>query len=57
MARGHMRTDELLYTGKVNGVLADPFPFPVTRQDFERGQERYNIYCSPCHGMTGVGKE
>ena len=32
VARGHMRTDELLYTGKVNGVVADQFPFPVTQR-------------------------
>lgn len=56
VARGHLRTDELLYTGKVNGVLADTFPFPITRQDLERGRERYNIYCSPCHDRAGSGQ-
>ena len=29
--------------------LADTLPFPLTRQLLERGQERFNIYCSPCH--------
>ncbi len=56
VARGHARTDELLYTGRVNAVLADTFPFPITRQDLERGRERYNIYCSPCHDYTGSGR-
>jgi mono/diheme cytochrome c family protein len=56
VARGHMRTDELLYTGKVNGVVADHFPFPVTQQVLERGHARFNIYCSPCHDYTGSGK-
>lgn len=46
---------ELLYTGKLNGELVDEFPFPVTRQVLERGRERFNIYCEPCHGMTGDG--
>lgn len=52
---GELRTDELMYTGKINGVVANEFPFPITRQDLERGQERYNIYCSPCHDYTGSG--
>lgn len=56
VARGHLRTDPLLYTGKVNGAAADTFPFPVTRQDLDRGRERYNIYCSPCHSRVGDGQ-
>jgi hypothetical protein len=55
VARGHLHLDELLYTGKENGVLADKFPFPITRADLERGRERYNIYCTPCHDYTGSG--
>ena len=55
VARGHLNDDELLYTGKINGQLADEFPFPVTKTVLERGQERFNIYCSPCHGRTGMG--
>ena len=31
------------------------FPFPVTREVLLRGRERFNIYCSPCHGRTGSG--
>ena len=56
VARGHLRSDELLYTGRVNGVVAEQFPFPITRQVLERGRARYNIYCSPCHDYTGSGR-
>jgi Cytochrome C oxidase, cbb3-type, subunit III len=55
VARGQLRTDELFYTGKINGVEADQFPFPITRADLERGRERFNIYCTPCHDYTGTG--
>jgi len=55
VARGQLRLDELLYTGKINGVEADEFPFPITRADLERGRQRYNIYCTPCHDYTGSG--
>ena len=41
-AEGGLRLDELLYTGKENGVIADRFPFPITHADLERGRERYN---------------
>jgi len=56
VARGHMRTDELLYTGHVNGVAVDQFPFPITRKVLERGRDRFNIYCTPCHDYTGSGR-
>jgi len=55
VARGRLNEDSLLYTGKVNGVDADVFPFPITAATLARGQERFNIYCSPCHGRTGQG--
>lgn len=53
--RGHLRIDELMYTGKVNGKDADVFPFPITRAVLERGQQRFNIFCTPCHDRTGNG--
>ncbi|HET9399424.1 MAG TPA: cytochrome c [Candidatus Acidoferrales bacterium] len=56
VARGHLHLDELLYTGKINGKEADVFPFPITRTDLNRGRERYDIYCSPCHDYTGSGR-
>jgi mono/diheme cytochrome c family protein len=55
VARGHLREDEHLYTGKVNGQPATEFPMPVTAEVMARGQERFNVYCSPCHGRTGQG--
>ena len=56
VAHGHLRAGELLYTGKLNGQTADAFPFPITREVLERGRERYDIYCSPCHDYTGGGR-
>jgi hypothetical protein len=47
--------DELRYNGRVDGRLVTVFPFPVTREVLERGQERFNIFCSPCHGRLGDG--
>ena len=55
VARGQLRDDEHLYTGKVNGVLVDTFPFPITRADLARGRARFTIYCTPCHGALGDG--
>lgn len=55
VARGHLRLDEHLYTGKVNGEYARTFPFAITKEVLERGRERFNIYCSPCHGHLGDG--
>ena len=53
--RGYLREDELLYTGKVSGQFATLFPMAVTAGVMARGQERYNVFCAPCHGRTGVG--
>ena len=55
VARGHLHDDVLLYTGKVNGADATVFPFAVDARVMARGQERFNVYCSPCHGRTGSG--
>jgi mono/diheme cytochrome c family protein len=55
VARGQLRDDLLLQTGKMNGADATVFPFAVDDQVMARGQERFNIYCSPCHGTTGEG--
>ena len=56
VARGALQNDELFYTGKVGGKEADVFPYPVNQAMFRRGQERFNIYCSPCHDRTGRGE-
>jgi Cytochrome C oxidase, cbb3-type, subunit III len=47
--------NELLYTGKLNGQPSEQFPYPVTKEIVERGRERYDVFCSPCHGFTGDG--
>ncbi len=56
IAHGHLRTDELLYTGKINGKLADLFPYPVTREVIDRGHDRFDTFCSPCHGRLANGQ-
>ena len=55
VARGHLDEDTLLHQGKVDGQHALAFPFPITREGLDRGEQRYNIYCAPCHGRTGEG--
>jgi len=55
VARGHLNEDTLLETGKVDGQFANLYPFAITKMDVDRGEERYNIYCAPCHGRRGDG--
>jgi mono/diheme cytochrome c family protein len=56
VARGQLRDDEHFYTGKVNGAYVTEFPFAITSADMQRGQERFTIFCTPCHGQLGDGK-
>lgn len=55
VARGHLRIDQARYTGKIDEREIDYFPFPIARADLERGQERFNVFCSPCHSRMGDG--
>jgi hypothetical protein len=55
VARDHLREDDLLETGRVGEAFTESFPFPVTIDLVKRGQERYEIYCTPCHGRSGQG--
>ena len=55
VARGELPMEGFLVTGKINNADGDGFPFAVTAQVMNRGQERFNIYCSPCHGRRGDG--
>ena len=55
VARGQLHEDTYFYTGKVGNNPGDYMPFPVTDDVLARGRERFNIYCSPCHGQTGSG--
>lgn len=52
---GYTRTNRRLEPLISFDPNADELPFPVTREVLERGRERYNIYCSACHGLTGEG--
>lgn len=59
VARGSLDSDPVRNTGLEDP--ADPtsftagFPLEVTAQLMRRGRERYDIYCSPCHGLDGAG--
>ena len=55
VARGWLREDEALHTGKINGQAVADYPFAIAKADLERGQQRFNIYCTPCHGRLGDG--
>ena len=55
VARGQLREDEVFFTGGTGTTVASEFPMPVTMDLLRRGQERYNIYCTPCHDQTGSG--
>jgi hypothetical protein len=54
--RGHLREDDGYHTGIVNNMYVGKNPLPITREVLLRGQQRYNIYCSPCHDRAGEGK-
>ena len=57
VARGAMVDDTHFWLGQVDGQYATDFPPQVTVDDalLDRGQSRYDIYCLPCHGVTGAG--
>jgi mono/diheme cytochrome c family protein len=56
VARGQMHEDGYFYTGMINGAEGNTYPFPVTMDVLHRGQERYNVYCTPCHSRVGNGQ-
>jgi mono/diheme cytochrome c family protein len=55
VARGQLHLEGPLYTGKSAGAEVTEVPVPLTPALLARGQERYNIYCTPCHDRTGTG--
>jgi hypothetical protein len=60
VARGQLHADSYFYTGVVQGANGyreekNEMPFPVTLEVLQRGQERFNIYCSTCHSRVGNG--
>ena len=59
VARGMLRTDDAFYAGRVGAdqfVKGFPQQLTVDMKFLERGRERYEIYCLPCHGATGDGQ-
>jgi len=55
VARGQLHEDNYFYTGMTAGKEGDGMPFAVTPELMARGQERYNVYCTPCHSRVGNG--
>jgi mono/diheme cytochrome c family protein len=55
VARGELDADSYFQTGKIGSTDGDFMPFPVTAEVLSRGQQRFNIYCSPCHSEVGDG--
>jgi cytochrome c553 len=61
VARGQLKEDGFYYTGTVTGTNGyreekNELPFPVTMEVLQKGQERFNIYCTPCHSRVGNGQ-
>jgi len=56
IARDHLRLDEPYFTGAANAKWVDTIPHKVDKEFLKRGQERFNIYCTPCHGRIGDGQ-
>ncbi len=56
IARDELNDDDSIHTGEKNGDFLDTIPVPVNLPLLERGQERYDIFCSPCHGRSGDGE-
>jgi hypothetical protein len=53
IARGQLVPNNMRFSGLPEGPTPDAFPFEITRTDLERGRQRFEIYCSVCHGATG----
>lgn len=51
--RGFLRDDTYFYTGKVGNNVGLVFPMPVTGEVLARGEQRFNVYCTPCHSALG----
>jgi mono/diheme cytochrome c family protein len=55
VARGWLRDDARLHTGKDGAAFTAEFPMTVDLALVQRGHERFDIFCAPCHGRTGAG--
>lgn len=56
VARGQLKADAAFYTGKVGDALVESLPVPLSKDLLERGRDRYQIFCTPCHGRVGTGE-
>lgn len=55
--RGFLREDRAFYEGRTAGdAFVVENPLPMSEEVLARGQERYQIYCTPCHGAAGDGR-
>jgi mono/diheme cytochrome c family protein len=55
IARGTLQDDAAFFTGKNGAAEVDALPFALTAEVLDRGEQRFNIYCTPCHGLSGEG--
>ena len=55
VARGDLHEDTYFYTGKTGNAPGEYLPFAATKDVLDRGRERFNINCTPCHGRVGDG--
>jgi mono/diheme cytochrome c family protein len=55
VSRDQLHEDAYFYTGLQDGKEGDGLPLPLTEATMQRGQERYNLYCTPCHSRVGNG--
>src|SRR3954470_22647373 len=55
VARGTLQDDVAFFTGKNGAAEVDALPFALTAEVLDRGEQRFNIYCTPCHGLSGQG--
>ncbi len=56
VARGQLKADTAFYTGKSQDGLLDRLPMPLTKELLARGRDRFEIFCTPCHGRVGTGE-
>ncbi len=56
VARNQQDEEDYFHTGLIDNQVQDKLPFPVTMTVLRRGQERFNIYCTPCHSRVGNGR-
>jgi len=54
--QGGLRLDQALFRGREGDAFVGTFPFAIGRKDLDRGRERYDIFCSPCHDRLGTGR-